>query len=257
MPVSAIRVPAVDAADCRASGFGNYENVASAIACIFAKEFNLSVSGASLLFHSNQQVFESSLVGANRLDAAYARQTASWAVALTTPHVIFVNEAALNRLLWPERVHVLAHELVHSLQYGLAGGRRGTSDQWLREGIAEWMASSIVHSLRLGSLRQRRATAVMRLRKLGLGETLPALHRMVTFHEFAELRSSLGTYVTYDQAFIASDFLIQRYGLQSAIQYFRLFAQSDDRLHNFRTAFGKDLSSFEDDFRAHLQRILP
>jgi hypothetical protein len=227
------------------------------MACVFAREFNLSVSGVSFLFHSNQQVFESSLVAANRLDAAYARQTASWAVALATSNVIFVNEAALNRLLWPERVLVLAHELAHSVQYSLAGGRRGTSEQWLREGIAEWMASSIAHSLRLGSLPQRRAMAITRLRKLGLGENLPALHRMVTLRDFAELRSSLGTSTTYDQAFIAADFLIQRYGLQSAIHYFRLFAQSHDRLHNFRTAFGKDLLSFEDEFRAHLQRLLP
>jgi len=242
-----------DQADCRVSTSGDYEDTLSAIACVFAREFNLSVHGIYVLFHSNERAFESSLASANKFDATYARQTATWAVALSTTERIFVNEAVLSRLPWPEQIRVLAHELAHTAQYRLAGGRKSTSDQWLREGVAEWMASSIVDSLKLAPLAKRKALALARVSKAGRDGALPALHRMVTFYDFAALRSTLGNPATYDQAFIAADFLIQCCGLPSILQYFRLFGQSDDRLQNFRTAFGKDLSTFEDEFRLHVR----
>jgi hypothetical protein len=253
--ISAIRVPTTEQADCRISSPGSYEDAVCAIACVLAREFNLSAHGIYVFFHSNQDVFESSLVSANRFDAAYARQTASWAVALSTTELVFVNEAALGRLLWHERVQVLAHELVHIIQYRFTGGRRSTSDQWLREGVAEWIASTVVQSLKLGSFSQRKALAVARVKKSVLQGSLPGLYRMVSFQDFAALRSSLGTPATYDQAFLAADLLTQRHGHQAVLHYFRLFRQSDDRLQNFRTAFGKDLSTFEDEHSAHLQLL--
>jgi hypothetical protein len=255
--ITAIRVHTTEQADCRISSSGSYEDAVSAIACVLAREFNLSAHGIYFLFHSDQRVFESSLVSANRFDAAYARQTASWAVALSTSELIFVNEAALGRLLWHERVQVLAHELVHTIQYRFTRGRRSTSDQWLREGLAEWIASSIVDSLKLASFSQRKALALARVKKSALQGALPGLYRMVSFQDFAALRSSLGTPATYDQAFLAADLLTERHGLQAVLHYFRLFRLSDDRLQNFKTAFGKDLSTFEDEHRAHLQRFHP
>ena len=255
-PIRAIRTPMPEQADCRVSAFRNYEDAVSAIACVFAREFNVSVHGIYFLLHPNQRAFESSLVSASKFDAAYARQTAAWAVALSTTERVLVNEAALSRFLWPERVRVLAHELAHTVQYRLAGGRRSTSDQWLREGLAEWMASHVVQTLKLSTLPRRITLALERVRKSGLHDSLPSLHRMVTFYDFAELRSTLGTPATYDQTFIAADLLIQRYGLQTVLQYFRLFAQSDDRLGNFRASFGMDLSSFEEEFGLYLQKIL-
>jgi len=38
------------------------------------------------------------------------------------------------QVTWPDRVRFLAHEFTHTIQFDLAGGRHGSSQQWLREG---------------------------------------------------------------------------------------------------------------------------
>jgi hypothetical protein len=62
--------------------------------------------------------------------------------------------------------------------------------------------------------------------------------------------------MTYGQAFLATDLLIERRGLFSVVDYFRHFTRSKDRLRNFQAAFGKDLAAFEREFTAHLERLL-
>ena len=255
-PIHAIRMPASTEAECSGRPITRYEEAASAIVCVSAKELNLPIHATYLLLHQNRQAFESSLVNGRRFDAAYARETASWAVALSTADLILANEAALRLLPWAERVRVLAHELVHTVQYDLAQGRRSSSDQWLREGLAEWVAYRVVNSLQLGNFSQRIPLASSRVRKAYVHGPLPLLSQMVTFREFAELRSSPGAPPVYDQTFLATNFLIQRSGLEAVLQYFRLFAQSDDRLGNFRTAFGRDLSTFEEEFGLYLRELL-
>jgi hypothetical protein len=61
--------------------------------------------------------------------------------------------------------------------------------------------------------------------------------------------------VTYNQAFLAVDFLIERRSHPAAVEYFRLFARSDDRLANFRTAFSEDFSAFGREFAAYIDRL--
>ncbi len=251
--VVAIRVPQAPGADCKGCRIATYQEAISAIACVFEKEFDLTVSGVYLLLYPHQNAFESSVANRTRFDPAYAQQTAGWAVALSTTDLILANEAALKPLPWPERVRVIAHELMHTVQYRLAEGRRSTSDQWLREGLAEWVSYRVVHSLCLGHFPQKLSLAASRVRQVNAHHPLPRLSLMVTFRGFAELRANLGNPFTYDHALLATDFLIEHHGLQSVIDYFRLFAQSDDRLENFRAAFGKDLSTFEEEFRRHVQ----
>jgi hypothetical protein len=59
-----------------------------------------------------------------------------------------LNELRLSNLEWGDRVALLAHEMAHSFQYELGGGRRGTSDQWLREGFADWVAIGVLSASR-------------------------------------------------------------------------------------------------------------
>jgi hypothetical protein len=108
----------------------------------------------------------------------------------------------------------------------------------------------------MGIFSQRSALAFSTVRKAETRGPLPRLSQMVTFRTFAELRSSHGQGPLYDQTFIATDFLIQCSRPEALLQYFRLFAQSDDRLANFRAAFGKNPSTFEEKFALYLEKIL-
>ena len=76
-------------------------------------------------------------------------------------------------------------------------------------------------------------------------KSFPALSQLTTFPQWVALRGKDGVEVTYGQALLAVDLLIERKGGQGAVDYFRLFARSDDRLANFRTAFGQDLAVFD------------
>jgi hypothetical protein len=77
---------------------------------------------------------------------------------------------------------------------------------------------------------------------------------MVTFPQWVALsvRSDGASYV---QAYLAADFLIERNGIQTVIGYFARFAESEDRLGNFRAVFGQELPAFEKMLIARLRRL--
>jgi hypothetical protein len=142
---------------------------------------------------------------------------------------------------------VVAHELTHLAQYELSGGRRARSEQWLREGMADWVTSRVLERLGEGTFRHRRQQAcgaVARgLSALG-GEPfdLTDLGNPGAW----EVRA-LGAEgrLAYRLAFLLTDDLIRRHGFKSLIAYFRAFAESDDRPHHFQRVFGLSLKEFE------------
>lgn len=75
------------------------------------------------------------------------------------------------------------------------------------------------------------------------------------FREWVTLRRHDAA-VTYGQAFLAVDFLIQRKGLPAVVEYCRRLGQSEDRLANLEAAFGQELSAFERECTTYLQSLL-
>ena len=231
----------------------DYGRAITAVASILREKFNLPVSQPKLFLYPGREAFESNLVHVVRFDPVYAREVAGWAVAVGAPEMVLANEEALERIPWSERIRVLAHELVHTVQYGLAGGRRGTSDQWLREGFADWIAYRVLESLDLGGPLDRRAFLLARIKGPARRLSCAPLSEMVTLEDFMKSRIRFGGTVVYGQSLLATEFLIQKHGVQPVIRYFSSFRQSDDRLKNFRTAFNEDLPAFEAEFMAYLQ----
>ena len=60
----------------------------------------------------------------------------------------------------------------------------------------------------------------------------------------------------YPQVFLAADPLVTRHGLPAVLDYFRLFALSNDPTANFRTAFGEERASFGAAFEKNLGQLL-
>ncbi len=58
----------------------------------------------------------------------------------------------------------------------------------------------------------------------------------------------------YALAFLAVDQLLERHGAAAVAGYFKRFAASEDRVTNFREAFGEDVESFEASLNATLWR---
>jgi hypothetical protein len=79
---------------------------------------------------------------------------------------------------------------------------------------------------------------------------------LVTGAEWQTWGGNLGRAATYNQAFLAVDFLIEQRGLPAVVEYFRFFGKSNNRELNFTRAFGEPLSEFEGKFSQHLQILL-
>ncbi|MBI3457933.1 MAG: hypothetical protein HY002_19320 [Candidatus Rokubacteria bacterium] len=144
---------------------------------------------------------------------------------------------------------MVTHELTHVAQYELSGGRRGHSEQWLREGMAEWVACWMLDRLGESTFFHERYQAGK-----AVALDLPALQSdppdLVDLGrpggwETRHLRS--GDRITYRLAFLLTDELVRRHGFDRLIAYFRAFADSDDRFGHFQRTFGRSLREFEAD----------
>ena len=202
----------------------------------------------TLHLYPGQDALEAALV-ASGYRADFARDTAGTMTAIGGYRSVLVNEANLATETWERRLGLVAHELTHSLQYELSGGHRGTSDQWLREGFAEWASVKVLAGLHAESVESRPHRARVELRRHPRDD-LPPFAAMATFPQWVALGRGRQGGVLYEQALAAVDFLIRRHGLRRTLDYFGRFARSDDRQANFQAAFGEDLGAFEQAFRA-------
>jgi hypothetical protein len=222
-------------------GIFSYEQALATLTGMLEQQLGVRRFPVALEFYDGAASLEGALVKSG-YDREFARATAGAMMAIGGYRRVLLNGSALSNLEWPDRVGLLAHELTHSLQYELGGGRRGASDQWLREGFAEWVSMDALQRLRATTIHDARRQSRDRLRRTK--RNVPRLAQMVTFREWVEL-SAPRDGVPYAHAFLATDFLIGRHGIAALLRYFSLFAHSEDRAANFRTAFGEDLAAFE------------
>ena len=218
------------------------------------EQLDLPPLKASMLFYPDRDAFRAALE-AQGYAPDLARDTAATLTAVSGYQRVLINDRSMEEVGWLFRTALLAHELTHTLQYEWAGGIRGTSDQWLREGFAEWVEVEVL--VRLGFTTRSAAQRVLltRLREAGTRD-LPTLSQMVTFPQWVALAQRVGQETLYGHAMLAADFLLERHGLPAAIGYFELFAASGDRAANFTRAFGQDLDAFETAFNARLATML-
>jgi hypothetical protein len=238
----------------RGEWIATYDEALVSIADIMTGQLGLPTLQASLYFYPDREAFRLALE-ADGYTPDFARETAATLSAVSGFKRVLINDRSMEEVGWLFRVALLAHELTHTLQYEFGGGTRGTSDQWLREGFAEWVEVEVL--VRLGFTTRGEARRVMlnRLRDAG-ADRLPTLSQMVTFPDWVGLAQRFGQEAVYGHAMLAAEFLLERHGLSAAIGYFELFRASNDRAANFRQAFGQDLRQFEADFNARLAALL-
>jgi hypothetical protein len=240
MVVSQITAPATT----RGDWIESYDAALASIAAIMTRDLALPQPDATVHFHADRDAFRQALE-ATGYDPAFARETADTLTAVSGHERVVVNAAALEEQPWPIRIALLAHELAHTIQYRWAGGMRGTSDQWLREGFAEWVEVEALVRLGFTTRPEARRVVLSRLRAAG-ADRLPRLADVVTFPQWVAVVSRSNQEAVYGHAMLATEFLIERTSVTAAVSYFTRFASSDDRLANFERAFGEPLARFED-----------
>lgn len=209
----------------------------------------------TLYLYPNQSAFERGLQAEAGFAPGSAIRTADYASAVTTNGKVLVNEVDLVRVPWQRCVEILAHELIHLSQRHLAGGRRGWSAQWLREGFAEWGATAALDRLGFESREVRFAKAKGKVRWVSEGGDLPTLRQLLSPVGWAAVQDKPEGAGSYELAMLATDFLISRAGIPAVIEYFRNSAVLDLR-GNFTQAFGMTLFEFEAEFSTYLKELL-
>ena len=238
----------------RGEWIASYDEAVAAIAAIMSRDLGLPPMQAAIHFHRDRAAFQAALEGEG-YEPSFARDTAATLSAVSGYRRVLINDASLADLGWLFRIALLAHELTHTVQYEFSGGSRGTSDQWLREGFADWVEVEVLVRLGFLTRAEARRAVLGRLRAVG-ADRLPALSEMVTFPDWVAVVQRSNEEAVYGHAMLATEFLMERTAMDAVIDYFRLFAGSSDRIANFERAFGQDLPAFEAAFAGYLKAQL-
>ena len=228
-------------ADAVSKRHARYAADVAAIATAFETALRLPRVEVPVVLFPTRRAFEQGL-----LEVGYTprlARTASAFDAIGGSRAVLVNAQVVDGYDRTRRVRLLAHELVHTMQYGFAGGTRGASEQWLREGFAEWVACRVAAHLRLASFESLKDDVLAPVGQLPVGTAPTRLELISTFPQWAEAQSR--ALALYAQAFLAAELLIQQHGVHAIVHYFELFRTTKDRHRAFVDAFGVELRTFE------------
>lgn len=232
----------------------DYPAALGAVADVFERELRLPRPEVTVVLFPNRRSFEHGLVTIG-YEPAFARQSATAFRAIGGATGVLVNEGALRSARWSERVQLLAHELLHCVQYTFANGVRGTSEQWLREGFAEIVSMQVMEHLGLARYSRLREVLLEPLAGVRRG-TLPVpLARLSTFPDWAAAQGRYDVPL-YTQAFVAAELLHEQHGTEAILDYFKRFGSSMDKDANFAAAFGLTLDEFDREFMGRWHLVL-
>jgi hypothetical protein len=236
--------------------FGSHAAVVRGVATILARDLGLAVpEQVTVYIYSSRAVFEQGLISDGRLPELRAAELSEFAVGVGKRRQLLLQDQG-GPPAAREWLRLIAHELTHVAQIELAQGE-GRAEQWLAEGMAEWAAFRVLERLGVDSLLERRAAAMGHVRDHpAVRQRRLDLAGLGTSRGFTVRHLRDGSLATYELAFLMTDYLIRRQGLEAVLRYFRELAAGGSRYESFRTAFGQSLSDFEREVLEHLGQVL-
>jgi len=221
---------------------GTYETALTLVLDGLERELALPRVEVSLVLFPNRRTFEQGLLQIG-YTKALARSASSFN-AIGGARAVLMNAATTDGLTRAQRIRLITHEVVHTLQYRLSGGTRGASEQWLREGFAEWVACRVTARAGLGSFDSLRRDLIDQLAGVGLPRPHAPFEKLATFSQWVEAQQRYEVPL-YAQAFIAAELLVEMRGAPAVVQYFERFRYTQDRRAAFADAFGLEPAAFE------------
>jgi hypothetical protein len=226
------------------------------IAAIMVQDLGLIVpERVTVYVYSGREVFEQGLIRDADIAPARAAELSDFAVGVGKRRQLLLHdEPGMSQ--GAEWFRLIAHELTHVAQIELAQGE-GRAEQWLAEGMAEWVAFTVLERLRLDTLSRRRAMAVAGVRsQAALQAGRLDLETLGTPRGFTMRHLREGSLPTYQLSFLMTEYLIQRDGFAGLVRYFAAAARSRQRRLTFRHAFGQSLEQFEREVLDYLQLLV-
>ena len=206
----------------------------------------------SVFVYDSRATFRDGLMDEGYVSADRVNEIASFAAGLARPgRVLLHAKATRGQLEWRR---LIAHEVTHVVQFSLAGGD-GRADQWLAEGLAERVAFDVLERLGVDSVADRRERALAGARKHpGFARGRLDLAALGSPREFTLRHQRDGSLETYQLSFLMADYLVQRDGLATVLDYFRN-CRTMDRHRAFAHTFGQSIQQFEAEVLTHLRGL--
>ena len=241
----------MDAEDLRSP-----ETAVRGIAAIMVRDLGLVLpERVTVYVYSGREVFEQGLIRDADIAPVRAAELSDFAIGVGKRRQLLLHdEPGMGH--GPEWLRLIAHEMTHVSQIELAQGE-GRAEQWLAEGMAEWVAFAVLERLRLDTLNRRRAVAVAGVRAQAALQTGRLdLETLGTPRGFTMRHLREGSLPTYQLSFLMTEYLIQRDGFSRLVEYFGAAARSRDRRANFGRAFGQSLDQFEGEVLEYLHGLV-
>src|SRR5207253_9450924 len=142
------------------------------------------------------------------------------------------------------------------LQAQLSEGGRGGAAQWILEGHAYWVKVQALDLLGFRPYRESRDEIVRSISGSKMPvKFFPDLEALATNAGWTSARNQFGAPATYGQAFLAVDWLIERYGSAKLLEFLGRFALQTAPREHWRTVFPISYRQFIDEFRARLEAL--
>lgn len=179
-----------------------------------------------------------------------------FAAGVATRQGLFLRGDYVARMHLVGRAGLFAHELAHVSQSKLREGGRGRAAQWLEEGHADWVKFQVLELLGYRPYAESRAEIVRSV----LGSTTPItlfpdLRELASNVRWTRATNELGAAATYGQAFLAVDWLVERYGSAKLAEFFRRFALDSAPREHWGVVFPVPYRQFADEFRGRLDGL--
>lgn len=200
--------------------------------------------------YSTREAFRRGLVQDAAMGEDGADELAAFAIGIARPGRALLNGRMADG--GREWLRLVAHELTHVAQFELAGGE-GRAEQWLAEGMAEHVAFQVLERLGAGSLATHRRVALARVQQQpAFAHGRLDLRTLGSPRDFTLRHQREGSVETYHLTFLLADYLIERHGFGTMVEYFgRLKRQPSAAA--FRSAFGYSIAVFESEALVQLR----
>jgi hypothetical protein len=233
--------------------FVSHEEAIRGIAAILVRDLKLPMPSAFTAYvYSGREGFERGLVLDANVSPLRAAELSEFAVGIGKRRQLLLNDEG-GTARGREWFRLIAHELAHVSQIELAQGE-GRAEQWLAEGMAEWVAFNVLERLGVDTVINRRRMATAGIRNYAaLVAARLDLETLGNPRGFTVRHLRDGSLPTYQLAFLMADYLITRDGFPRVVTYFRTFERKQDRHANFRDTFGQSLEQFELEMLGHLK----
>ena len=233
-----------------------HEAAVRGLAALLVRDLALPMpANFTVYVYSGRQVFEQGLVQDAHVAPARAAELSEFAVGIGKKRQLLLNDDSAHPR-GREWLRLIAHELAHVSQIEMQGGE-GRAEQWLAEGMAEWVAFTVLERLGLDTVVNRRALATAGIRNhAALVAARLDLETLGNPRGFTVRHLKEGSLPTYQLAFLMADYLIDRDGFPRVVAYFRSFDRRQDRHANFKDTFGQSLDQFEREVLAHLKTVV-